>query len=69
MAAKLTNAQSELVHKVARYTSNGSDYSPFGPEWQVFYRLKRAGFMDYRGNSRLYIVATDEGKRAIGAAP
>lgn len=66
---KLTKAQSAFAMRVSRAAERGEDVVPYGPEWQVFYRMKRDGLVDYRsGRAFCFVELTPAGRTALNKA-
>ena len=62
MTPYLTKPQRELLAKAL-----SGPLAPYGGQWPTFYRLKRAGLMDYAGSYR-NVVLTEAGHAAIASA-
>lgn len=56
----LTKAQSAMLAKI----SQAGEYTPFGPEWAVFYRLKARGLALYTPNMRSAVL-TNAGRSML----
>jgi hypothetical protein len=61
MSGRLTKAQTDLLQRAMK----DAYVALYGPEWSVFCRLERRGFMTYAPGLYRTVRITDAGRQAL----